>query len=183
MVEARTTYLEMLRNAVSQRPIAPAGCELRLWRKPPLDQYRELFNAVGGDWGWSGRLLLSDDHLRAVLEDERIEIWRLYQGATVAGFIELDWRVPGEVEIVYFGLLPEFVGRGLGRFVLRSAVHHAWAGIPGASPTSRLWLHTCDFDSPIALGFYQKAGFRIYDERLQLEAYPAGHIARLDRRR
>lgn len=184
LVQVKTTYLEMLENSVRDRPAAPAGCELRLWRKPPSGQYRELFTAVGGGWGWSGRLLLSDGELRAVLDDDAIEVWRLHEGSAVAGFIELDWRVPGEVEIVYFGLRPEFIGRGLGTFALRSAIHHAWAGreTGGATcPTRRIWLHTCDLDSPTALPFYLKAGFVIFDEQTGPEAYPADHAARVGR--
>ncbi len=181
MVQARTTYLEMLENSVVEPPEAPAGCEMRLWRRPPPGQYRELFSAVGGPWGWSGRLLMTDVQLRAVLDDDRIEVWRLYRDETLAGFIELDRRVPGEVEIVYFGLLPELVGRGLGSFALRTAIHHVWTA-GEAGPIRRLWLHTCDYDSPTALAFYQKAGFRIYDEHSGPEAYPAEHIARLGER-
>ncbi len=180
-VPVRTTYLEMRRDAsgptaaAADTPDPPAGCEMRRWRKPPLDEYRQLFSDVGGPWGWTGRLLQSDDEVRGVLDDERVEIWRLFSGGEVAGFIELDRRLPGEIEVVYFGLRDAFIGRGLGPFVLRWAARHAWSD----ERVERLWLHTCDYDHPAAIGVYERAGFRIYDERSGPEIYPAEHVARV----
>ena len=182
-VTVRTTHLEMLENAVPVAPEAPPSCAVERMIRPPLDEYRALFLAVGGEWGWTGRLLMTDAELAALLDDDRIEIWRLVSGpgsnTQIAGFIELDRRVPGDVEIVYFGLTPEFIGRGLGGFLLRWAIHRSWtsAGPDSDAPTKRLWLHTCDFDSPAALPFYKKAGFQICEETEGPEAYPEAHIA------
>jgi len=64
-----------------------------------------------------------------------------------------------DVEIAYFGLLPEYIGRGLGGALLASAIENAWAW----SPTpSRVWVHTCNRDHPNALANYQARGFKIY---------------------
>jgi GNAT superfamily N-acetyltransferase len=178
LVPARTTYLEMLANAVPDPPEVPAGCTVRRWRRPSIDEYRSLFSAVGGEWGWTGRLLLSDDELRALLKDPALEVILMRCGSRIAGFIELDRSVPGQVEIVYFGLVGEFIGRGLGTFLLRWAIHRAWQGL-----TERVWLHTCDYDHPNALAVYQKAGFRIFDEEQGMEAYPEDFVARLGRTR
>ncbi|MGA3058365.1 MAG: GNAT family N-acetyltransferase [Candidatus Limnocylindrales bacterium] len=173
-IPVRTSYLEMCANAVPDPPAVPAGFAVRRWRRPPPDEYLSLFSAVGGEWGWSGRLLLGDDELRALLNDPAIEIIRLRCGSRIAGFVELDRRLPGQVEIVYFGLVAEFIGRGLGAFLLRWATNRAWQG-----STERVWLHTCDYDHPNALAVYQKAGFRIYDERMGMESYPEDFVARL----
>ena len=185
LVEVRTISLEMLANTVAQEPPAPAGCRVRRWRRPPLDTYRRLFAAVGGPWGWTGRLIMTDDELRETLRDERVEIWRLWTGSSIAGFVELDRRVPGEIEIVYFGLVPGQIGRGLGSFLLHWAIHHAWTtpgvprmprGIP-AEPMRRLWLHTCDRDHPGALAVYRRAGFQMFDDYTGPEAYPSDFVA------
>jgi GNAT superfamily N-acetyltransferase len=181
VVPARTTYLEMLRNEVPDRPVAPAGCSVELWRRPPPDEYRALFLAVGGEWGWTDRLLLGEDELRALLDDPSVEIVRLSCGGRVAGFAELERQADGEVEIVYFGLAPEFIGRGLGGFLLRWTINRAWRsgdpdGGPGTPETRRLWLHTCEFDHPGAAAVYQKAGFRIYDEQIEMQPYPEAFL-------
>lgn len=80
----------------------------------------------------------------------------MYIKGSPAGFFELDWRefdVKG-VEIVYFGLLPECIGYGLGCYLLRFIVDMVWKHNP---ETRRLWVHTCNFDHPAALRTYQRA--------------------------
>ena len=67
----------------------------------------------------------------------------------------------GGVEIAYFGLLPEFIGRGLGGALLTSAIEEAWRT---SSSVSRVWVHTCTLDHPGALGNYQARGMVIYKQ-------------------
>jgi GNAT superfamily N-acetyltransferase len=194
-VTVRTVSVEMRTNSVPVAPLAPTGCRVTRWRHPPLAAYRRLFTAVGGPWGWTGRLIMAEDELRATLDDPRVEVWRLWQGSSVAGFVELDRREPAETEIVYFGLVPDRIGRGLGSFLLRWAIHHAWTAAPArvaleargaatpaapasAEPTRRLWLHTCDRDHPGALDVYLRAGFEVFEDWTGPEAYPADFAAR-----
>jgi len=93
-----------------------------------------------------------------------------YYDKKVAGYYELRRSDPPstpshreghkvEVEIAYFGLLPDFIGRGLGGTLLTSAIESAWAWKP---TPSRVWLHTCNRDHPNALNNYQARGFKIY---------------------
>ena len=70
---------------------------------------------------------------------------------------ELDERRRASVEIAYFGLLPGFIGRGLGATLLAAAVRRGWA-----LPAARVWLHTSSHDHPHALANYLARGFRIY---------------------
>jgi GNAT superfamily N-acetyltransferase len=79
-----------------------------------------------------------------------------------AGFAELDWRIEGEIELVQFGLMPEYIGQGLGRYFLQWTIDKAWSYSP-----RRLWLHTCTKDHPAALPNYLKAGFEIYKEEVK----------------
>jgi GNAT superfamily N-acetyltransferase len=62
----------------------------------------------------------------------------------------------------HFGLMPEFIGQGLGRYFLRWAIGRAWSYGP-----RRFWLHTDTKDHPAALPNYLKAGFDIYKEEVQ----------------
>jgi GNAT superfamily N-acetyltransferase len=166
LIPVQTTYLEM-RERPAAAPIAvPAACEVKLWEKPGAHEYLELFTAVGGEWGWSGRLILQDEELRAVIQAKKNEIFRLYCEGKVAGFAELDRRKVGQTEISYFGLLPGFIGRGLGKFLLSWTIQRAWQG-----ETERVWLHTCQYDHAGALAVYRKAGFRVYDERIEMQPY------------
>lgn len=167
MIPVRTFYLEMKEDALIKRPAPPSGCVIRRWRRPSVKDYRELFSAVGGEWGWSGRLIMNDARLQETIRAETTEIFLLQRNRETAGFIELDRRDPGQTEIAYFGLLPEFIGRGLGKFLLHWAIHRAWR-----PQTFRVWLHTCEYDHPGALAVYLKAGFKAYDEKIEMQPYP-----------
>jgi GNAT superfamily N-acetyltransferase len=176
-VPVRTAYLEMTRKPEAEAVATPAGCEVRRWQRPGTDEYGKLFAAVGGEWGWSGRLLLKEEELKKVLEATGNEIHLMYSAGRVAGFAELDRSVPGQVEIAYFGLLPAFIGRGLGKFFLDWTIRKAWEG-----GTGRVWLHTCQYDHPRALATYLKAGFSVYDEKLETQPYAEEFLRRLSAR-
>jgi GNAT superfamily N-acetyltransferase len=157
----RTLYLEMHRPP--ERSVLPPveGAEIVRVEQPAIPFYRFLYDSVGGDWNWVDRKLMSDDQLSAIIHDDQVEIYVLYVQATPAGFCELDRRVADEVELAYFGLMPEFIGRGLGKYFLCWIVRQAWAHAP-----RRVWLHTCELDHEAALPIYRQAGFVVYDERV-----------------
>ena len=158
-----TTYLEMFGP-----PDYPREDELlvRLLPRNAIGEYRRIYDAVGGPHHWTKRLLMNDAELAQLLAEPGVEVWMLEVDGVSAGFTELDLRTD-EVEIAYFGLTPEFTGRGLGKRFLRWIVHNVWARRP-----RRLWLHTCENDHPAALSNYQKAGFEIYDRKIVEEEVP-----------
>src|SRR5437899_2328694 len=88
-------------------------------KKPTVAYYRFLYDAVGRDYDWTSRTKLSDAELAALLRDPRLEVHALIADGVPAGFAELDRRIEGEIELVQFGLMPEFIGRGLGRYFLQ----------------------------------------------------------------
>lgn len=169
-VPVTVTYLEM--TSPDQRVSAPGRAEptaiLRAHR-PTISFYRYLYDTVGADWNWFMRRRLSDEALAAILHDDRVEVFVLYVRGTPAGYVELDRRVEGEVEIAYFGLIPEYVGRGFGGFLLDWGLARAWGYRP-----RRVWLHTCSLDHPRALGVYQRAGLVVY--RREVEHEPVEHL-------
>ena len=152
------TYLEM-RTPPQSDVRCPEG--VRIERvDPTIRFYRFLYDAVGQDWHWVDRKRLSDQELGAIVRHHQVEVHVMYVDRSPAGYVEFDLRQSPEVEIAYFGLMPEFLGRGLGRFLIHWAIQEAFQRQP-----SRVWLHTCELDHPAALSNYQKAGFRIYDRR------------------
>jgi GNAT superfamily N-acetyltransferase len=158
----KTTYLEML--AHQQRVVPPPGEGLAVVhaRRPTVAYYRFLYDAVGRDYDWTSRRKLSDAELAAILGDLRDEVHVLTVKGAPAGFAELDRRVEGEIELVQFGLMPEFIGQGLGRYFLQWTIDKEWSHSP-----RRLWLHTCTKDHPAALPNYLKAGFAVYKEEVK----------------
>lgn len=84
-----------------------------------------------------------------------MEVYVLYADGQPAGYVELDARTPEDVELVFCGLMPWAIGRGLGPWMLRQATALAW----NRPQTRRFWVHTCNFDHPAALKMYKAAGF------------------------
>jgi GNAT superfamily N-acetyltransferase len=122
--------------------------------------YRYLYETVGTPWLWYERRLVNDAALAAEIQKPTTEIFVLHVGGVPAGYFELDTAAANETELRYFGLVPEFIGRGLGPFLLQAAIDRAWE-----RPIGRLWVHTRSFDHPKALGHYQRAGFVVYARR------------------
>ncbi len=163
-IETVITYLEMTAPPASPPPPTPIG-KIALMRAemPTLSYYRYLYGAVGAPWLWWERLAMSDDKLRAIIHHENVDVFALYVAGVPAGYFELDRRVAGEVELAYFGLIEDFIGRGFGAFLLRAAIDAAWDAKP-----RRVWVHTCNLDHPNALAVYQRAGFVPYDQRTEV---------------
>ena len=159
-ISITTTYLEMLDRSVHV-PVPPPseGLEVVEVEKPSIESYRSLYDAVGRDWNWVDRKLMSDEELGRIIHDDGVEVHVLYVDGTPAGYAELDRRIEGEIELAYFGLMPEFLGNGLGRYFLQWVTDHAWSYAP-----KRFWVHTCELDHQAALPLYRKVGFTVYDE-------------------
>ena len=105
------------------------------------------------------RLSWTDEEIRRHLADPALELWLLEVRGETAGYFELRKHPDAAVEIAYFGLLPAFVGRGLGRFLLTQAAERAWAR--GAA---RVWVHTSSLDHSSALPNYLARGFSIWKQ-------------------
>jgi GNAT superfamily N-acetyltransferase len=153
---ARITHLEMTAPP-PVRVHAPSGPRLALMRCEaiPPAYYRYLYEQVGRAHHWLMRRDADDETLRGDLHGDSVEIQVLYVDGAPAGFFELDLTArPDAVDIRYFGLTPDFQGRGLGRFFLSEAVFAAFAHRP-----ARVTIQTNTLDSPRALQLYQRAGF------------------------
>jgi GNAT superfamily N-acetyltransferase len=155
------TYLEMFERPPAASLPPPAG-KLALIRaeRCTVPFYRYLYETVGTPWVWFERRMWDDAKLAAELAKDTTEIFVLYLGGVPAGYFELDAAAQRETELRYFGLMPEFIGRRLGPFLLQAAIDRAWT-----RPIGRFWVHTCTFDHPRALPMYQRAGFAVYARR------------------
>ena len=176
LIDDVITYLEMREAPQTPRLPAPrARLALIAAQDCTVSFYRYLYETVGTPWLWYERRLVSDAALGAEITRPTTEIFVLYVAGVPAGYFELDAAPPQETELRYFGLIPEFIGRGFGPFLLRAAIDQAWS-----RPISRLWVHTRTFDHPRALGYYQRAGFIVYArQKLRFEApRPLGILPR-----
>jgi GNAT superfamily N-acetyltransferase len=119
--------------------------------------YRFLYRSVGEQWCWRDRLLMAEEELQALLAAPGTTVHVLYVDDVPAGYLELA-QSSESTEIAYFGLRPDYIGKGLGKHLLSYGIAQAWQD--GAK---RLWVHTCNLDGSHALNNYIKRGFSIYN--------------------
>jgi GNAT superfamily N-acetyltransferase len=111
---------------------------------------------------------MNDNELGAIIHSPQVEVHAASRrDGTAVGILELDFRVPGETELSFFGLVPAMTGRGFGNWLMAHALRLGWR-----DDTRRMWVHTCTLDHPAALGFYQRHGFRPYARAVETFADP-----------
>lgn len=151
-------YLEMS-DPSELKPSRPPKAETRFTRVPiPMPELNRFFyTAVGGHWYWTDRLAWSHAKWMQYLDREELETWVVWNRDMPAGYIELESQPEKNIEIAYLGLLPPFIGKGLGGYLLTQGVRRAWERNP-----RRVWVHTCSLDHPGALNHYLARGFKVF---------------------
>ena len=159
-VEVKRTYLE-LRSRDAFHPVFLVDERARVAEVNhcPASFYRYLYAEVGRFFHGTDSLGWTDAEIRALLAQGGLSLWVLYYEDAPAGYFELSKGEDGDTELAYFGLLPEYLGRGLGKHLLSAAITQAWED--GAS---RVWLHTCTLDDAAALPNYLNRGFKPFRE-------------------
>lgn len=141
----------------------PSGAS---WTRVDTDKAghsRDFYRRVGGPWHWVDRLDWDDSQWQSWTDRPEHHLLVCHQGDDDAGYAELEQQPGGQVEIAYFGLLPQAIGRGLGRWWLAQVLAEAWR-LPG---THRVWVHTCTLDGPAALATYEGRGLRPYSREVE----------------
>lgn len=169
VVNVTTWYLDY-QGAAEVLPAWPEGFTLQEAEVASPDLSHFLFCAVGTHWHWYSRLSWTYSEWLAYLTAGNVRTWVLYQQGTPAGFVELRKHQDNSVELKFFGLLPAFIGRGLGARLAQAAIALAlqWQA-------DRVWVHTCSEDHPSALKTYQQAGFVVIKTEQQDEDMPADY--------
>ena len=166
--QVTTHYLELggieeLRPSLTEVP----HLEIREARVACPELSRFLYTAVGGAWHWTDRLNWPYSKWFAYLDRPEVETWIAYLDGAIAGYAELERQPEESVEIAYFGLLRQFMGMGIGGFLLSDTVDRAFR-----TGARRVWLHTCSLDSPQAMENYQARGFKLFNEETTLKDVP-----------
>lgn len=168
-LEETTTYLEMT-NRSQLIPAKKSSTEFEVKRAevacPELNRF--FYTAVGGAWYWIDRLSWTYEQWLTAITRPGHETWVAYRQGNPVGYFELDGEPPGEIELAYFGLLPQFTGQGIGGHLLTIAINRAWEKGP-----SRVSVHTSSFDHPQALKNYLARGFRVLKSETSPKDVPA----------
>ena len=87
-----------------------------------------------------------------------METYVISEKNDLAGFFELLYNPElKETEISYFGLLEEYIGKGIGGYALSVAIKKSFE-----KNIKRVWLHTCTLDHPNALKNYIARGMTVF---------------------
>jgi GNAT superfamily N-acetyltransferase len=156
---------------MTERPVLapdpPGVWTLRRVETPDLDWFRDLYRRIGEQWLWFSRLRMSDAELAAVIQSPSAELHALAQSDRDEGVLHLDFSKSGLCEISLFGVTAKLVDGGAGRWLMNRALELVWS-----RPVTRVWLHTCSFDHPSALAFYQRSGFRAFRRQVEIADDP-----------
>jgi GNAT superfamily N-acetyltransferase len=165
-IAAVVTHLEMTQRT-SPRPERGEACTLRHVEHPDLDWFRDLYRRVGEEWLWFSRLRLSDAELGAIVQAQGVDVYALEHEGRDEGLLELDFRRTDECELAFFGVTAQLIGTGAGRWLMNRAIELAWS-----KPIRRFSVHTCTFDHPSALAFYQRSGFTPIRRQIEIADDP-----------
>jgi GNAT superfamily N-acetyltransferase len=146
------TFFEM--HEPKELRVTLPNTHFRLLPKPiPADEYRKYYYGVGEKHFWLDRMVMPDNELFEKINANNVDIFLFYVNKEIAGYIEFV-KEEKYAEILYFGLLPAYIGKGYGKYFLQWVIAKAWSYKP-----EWIQLNTCTLDHPNALGTYKKAGF------------------------
>ena len=157
-IEYVVTYLEMTDRPTAPPPARPANLNTALLQadQPPVEYFLYLYQAVGAEYEWTDWLTRPEAELQHFIHKNGVFLYTLMLDGWPGGFFMLDASTEGVCDLAYFGLVPQAVGRGLGRWLLATAVDMGW-DLPGVTSMT---VNTNTLDHPRALPMYQRAGFR-----------------------
>ena len=165
--DVTTISLEML-SPDDFRPKAMDRQDVRVTKveipTPTLNHY--FFVNVGRPWKWYSRLSWKLSDWQRWAKNENVHTYVGYIQGSPFGYIELDQQ-GDNVELAFFGVLPQYIEYKLGGFLLSEAIRLAWQLNP-----KRVWVHTCSQDHKFALSNYMARGFSIYDKVTERERFP-----------
>ena len=152
------TRLEMRGSSSRMRFAKPAGKILLLHAPTPSASFfRYLYENVGEAWLWWERRAMDDKALEEILLDPLVEFYVLYVDGVPAGFGELDFNqlaTSQTASLNLLGLMPSYLGKGYGRYLLTWVIDAAWQQSP-----ERLVTTICSLDHPHAAAVLQQHGF------------------------
>jgi len=126
------------------------------------EEYLALYKAIGDPVQWDERFRIEPAELNRMLSSEFLEVFILRISGKAVGLCEFDKRKFPDIELVNYGLLTSFQGRGLGVYLLDQSLRKVWNCCP-----NRVWLHTDTNDHPRAALTYERAGFKEYISRYE----------------
>ena len=126
--------------------------------QPDFQLNKFFYKQVGKNHRWIDRLSWSDQKWIKYISNINLETYVISDNEDLVGFFELLYNPDlKETEISYFGLLEEYIGKGIGGYALSEALKKSFE-----KNIKRVWLHTCTLDHPNALKNYIARGMTVF---------------------
>ena len=121
-----------------------------------------LYKQIGKKHHWVDRLIWTDQDWIKYVSRFDLYTYILKVNHEIAGFFEFIFHKEKlEIEIAYLGLLEEYIGKGLGGYLLSEAIKIAWT-----FKIHRTWVHTCSLDHKNALNNYLARGMSVFNSEI-----------------
>ena len=118
-----------------------------------------FYKQIGKNHQWVDRLAWTNKNWTEYVSSPNVFTFILKKNGDIAGFFELIYhKSKSEIEIAYFGLLKEYMGKKLGAYMLSEAIKTSFL-----YNIKRVWVHTCSLDHKNALKNYLSRGMKIYN--------------------
>jgi GNAT superfamily N-acetyltransferase len=162
MTNEKVTSMEMteLGQLRPSRP-SPDPIDLEEVRPSLAETLRSIYVRVWEPLASGGRMEWSVGDWETELLRPTVKAWLPRVGGETVGLVELELEPSGDVGIVVFGLVPEFIGRGFGGAFLTATLQLAW-DMSSEPPVRRVWVQTSSGDHPNAIANYKRRGFVVF---------------------
>ena len=127
-----------------------------------------FYKNIGKKHKWIDRLIWTEDQWIKYVSNRNVKTFVLKNKKDLVGFYELIFHEKKkEIEIAYFGILENFIGKKIGGYFLSEAIKICFNNY-----SNRVWVHTCTLDHKNALKNYLKRGMKIFrEETINLNSY------------
>ena len=159
-IKYRVTYLEMNDAPKFDWPKnLKYKLSILLAENFPSWYFLFFYKQVGKKYLWTDWLEKSKEEIDQFVYDKQVLLYTLIKDGLPCGFYMLDYRKKDVCDISFFGLVDEAIGKGLGKYLLKTAILTAW----DSRKIKKLTVNTCSLDHKNAIYLYQKYGFKAVD--------------------
>ena len=126
---------------------------------PPDFQINKFFyKEIGKNHRWTDRLVWNDKIWINYLTSNRVSTYIIKKDKDLVGYFEKIFHKDKlECEIAYLGILEEYLGKKIGKYLLSEAIKRSFE-----NGSKRVWVHTCSLDHKHALSNYLSRGMRVF---------------------
>jgi len=128
---------------------------LELIKPEDFELNKFFYKQIGKKHQWVDRLIWQENDWAKYTLNKKLESYSLKKDNELIGYFELITE-SNNCEIAYFGILEEYIGKGLGGYLLSEAIK------VGFKLAKRVWVHTCSLDHFHAINNYKARGMKIF---------------------